>query len=165
MVSDSVERERTWLVARLPDPLPAGIPLVQGYLPGDGEVAMRIRRAGGRNVATVKGVGTRSRIELEWDLTRDQFDALWPMTACRRVEKVRHEVPLGGLTAEVDVFGGVLEGLVLVEVEFGSDDEVEAFRPPGWFGDEVTDDPRYRSAALACDGLPEPCDADGPAAD
>ena len=154
MSPDSVERERTWLVRTLPDPLPAGTPITQGYVAVDDDVAVRIRRAGPRHVATVKGRGLRSRIEVEWDLTAEQFEALWPLTGCRRVEKVRHELPLGAHTAEVDVFGGALEGLVVVEVEFGDDRPMAEFRPPAWFGDEVSDDPRYSNAALARDGLP-----------
>jgi CYTH domain-containing protein len=34
-------------------------------------------------------------------------------------------------------------------VEFASEEEAAAFRPPGWFGPEVTDDPRYRNRSLA----------------
>lgn len=155
MASDSVERERTWLVRSLPDPLPPGTPVVQGYLVADGEVAVRVRRAGARRTMTVKGRGTRSRLELEWDLTADQFDAVWPLTGCSRVEKVRHELPLGALTAEVDVFAGSLEGLVLVEVEFDDDAAMADFTAPDWFGAEVSDDLRYANVALARDGLPE----------
>ena len=154
MASDSVERERTWLVRSLPDPLPAGTPIAQGYVASDDEVGVRVRRAGDRHVATVKGRGTRSRTEVEWDLTREQFDALWPLTGCRRLEKVRHDVPLGPLTAEVDVFAGPLEGLVLVEVEFDDEEAMEAFTAPEWFGREVSDDARYANSSLARDGLP-----------
>lgn len=154
MASDRVERERTWLVRSLPDPLPAGTPIQQGYVVVDGEVAFRIRRAGPRHIATVKGRGGRSRIEVEWDITAEQFAGLWPLTGCLRLEKVRHEVPVGDRTAEVDVFGTGLDGLVLVEVEFDDEATMEAFTPPAWFGDEVSDDSRYGNAALARDGLP-----------
>ena len=155
MASDSVERERTWLVRSLPDPLPAGTPVSQGYLLADGDVAVRVRRAGDRRLMTVKGRGTRSRTELEWDLTAEQFDTLWPLTRCGRVDKVRHEVPLGPRTAEIDVFAGSLAGLVLVEVEFDDDASMDAFTAPDWFGEEVSDDPRYTNAVLARDGLPD----------
>lgn len=155
MASDTVERERTWLVRSLPDPLPAGTPVAQGYLVADGEVAVRVRRACTRRTMTVKGRGTRHRIELEWDLTAAQFDAVWPLTRRARVEKVRHEVPLGGRTAEVDVFTGSLLGLVLVEVEFADDAAMADFTAPDWFGEEVSDDPRFANAALARDGLPD----------
>lgn len=156
MSPDSVERERTWLVRTLPDPLPAGTRITQGYVAFDDDVAVRIRRAGARHVATVKGRGLRSRVEVEWDLTAEQFDALWPLTSGRRVEKVRHELPLGAHTAEVDVFGGALAGLVVVEVEFGDDAAMDAFHAPAWFGEEVSDDPRYTNGALARYGLPSP---------
>jgi adenylate cyclase len=152
---DSVERERTWLVRRLPEPLPAGTRIAQGYLAHDGSVAVRVRRRGDRHVATVKGGTGRTRVEVEWDLTPDQFEALWPLSDGRRIEKVRHEVPVDGGTAELDVFGGDLDGLVLVEVEFDDEGSMAAFEAPDWFGPEVSDDERYANGALARDGLPD----------
>lgn len=150
-----MERERRWLVHRLPSDPGPGTPIRQGYLAHDGTVAVRVRRRGDRHVATVKGGRGRTRTEVEWDLTPEQFDALWPLTSGRRLGKVRHEVPVEGGTAEVDVFEGDLEGLVLVEVEFDGDEPMAAFEAPRWFGPEVTDDPRYTNAALARDGLPD----------
>jgi adenylate cyclase len=44
--------------------------------------------------------------------------------------------------------------LSTVEVEFSSESEAETFRPPAWFGKEVTADPRYRNWALALSGAP-----------
>jgi len=153
-VGNGVERERRWLVRRLPDPLPAPIPIRQGYLAGEGGVSVRIRRWGERPLATVKGGAGRRRVEVEWALPDDVFDALWPLTQGRRVEKDRHLVPVDGGTAELDVFAGPLAGLVLVEVEFDDDASLEAFTAPGWFGPEVTDDGRYTNGALARSGLP-----------
>ncbi len=43
---------------------------------------------------------------------------------------------------------------MLVEVEFGSIDESRRFRPPAWFGEEVTDNKRYKNNALALHGRP-----------
>lgn len=157
--SGSVERERRWLVRRLPDDLPAPSPIAQGYLAHQGSVAVRVRRRGDRHVATVKGGSGGRRTEVEWDITPEQFGALWPLTEGRRVEKRRHEVPVDGVTAEVDVFGGDLDGLVLVEVEFDDDQAMADFEPPAWFGPEVTDDHRYTNLALADHGVP----ADHPA--
>ena len=54
-----------------------------------------------------------------------------------------------GGVAEVDRYQGELDGLWTVEVEFGSLEASRAFSPPDWFGREVTDDQRYRNAALA----------------
>jgi adenylate cyclase len=154
MALDGGERERTWLVRSLPDPLPEGTTVSQGDIAVDDEVAVRIRRAGDHRLATVQGRGRRSRTVIEWDLTPAQFDAVWPLTHGRRLQKVRHEVPIGAHTAGVDVFGGALGGLVLVGVAFDDAAAMDAFAPPAWFGQEVSDDPRYADAALARDGLP-----------
>jgi adenylate cyclase len=83
------------------------------------------------------------------------FDELWPITERRRLRKDRHRVPLdGGLTAEVDLYRGRLEGFRVVEVEFDEDHDPDAFEPPDWFGREVTDDNRYTNSSLARFGWP-----------
>ena len=161
--SSTVERERTFLVAEMP-PLPtAGERIRQGYIAVDGKVSARVReRTGSGPTLTIK-VGTgRTRTELAWPLETSDFEALWPLAESRGVDKTRHRVPVGEQTAELDLFEGALEGLRLVEVEFTSDEAMEAFEPPAWFGDEVTDDVRYTNAHLAAHGLearPDP-DAD-----
>ena len=151
----TVERERTFLVADLPDLPDEGTAIRQGYLALDGSVAVRVRERSGRGCAvTIKGGEGPVRTELEWEIPPGQFAAAWPLTDGRRIEKTRYLVPVEGADAEVDVFGGALTGLVLVEVELPSDEALAAFEPPDWFGPEVTDDPRYGNAALAVDGLP-----------
>ena len=62
------------------------------------------------------------------------------------IDKVRHRVEHAGATSEVDVFGGVNDGLVVAEVELPNEDAVVDL--PDWIGDEVTDDPRYFNANL-----------------
>ena len=53
------------------------------------------------------------------------------------------------ITTEIDVFEEELSGLVIVEVEFSSKTQAEAFIPPTWFGKEVTSDKRYRNKNLS----------------
>jgi CYTH domain-containing protein len=65
------------------------------------------------------------------------------------VEKIRHRAELDDGVAELDVYGGKLEGLLVVEVEFDSKEQAGRFTPPDWFGDEITEDSRFRNAALA----------------
>ncbi|MGK2930086.1 MAG: CHAD domain-containing protein [Acidimicrobiales bacterium] len=152
----TVERERTFLVADIPELPDEGTRIAQGYLALDRSVAVRVRDAGDKGrTLTVKGGEGSVRTELEWQIGRDRFDAAWPLTEGRRVEKTRYRVPLPDtdLVAELDVFVGACAGLVVVEVEFESDEAMDAFEPPAWFGPEVTDDPRYANAALAVDGL------------
>lgn len=152
----SLERERKFLVDELPD-LGPGEHLRQGYLAIDGAVSLRVRSVGGeRCTVTLKAGRGAVRRELEWALTAEQFDALWEFTENRRIDKTRHCVPLAPAAvegvpshADLDVFHGRHEGLVVVEVEFESTDALAGFVPPVWFGREVTDDPSYTNAALS----------------
>jgi adenylate cyclase len=70
--------------------------------------------------------------------------------------KTRMTAPLGSLELEVDLFGGDLDGLVLLEIEFSDETEAESFDPPAWFGREVTGDEAYLNESLATKGRPEP---------
>lgn len=146
------EIERKFLVASVPAPVGGqeGTTIRQGYLATDGPAEVRLRDDDGELSLTVKSQGTLSRTEVDLALDAEAFAALWPLTEGARVEKRRIRAPLpGGLLAEVDVFGGALTGLVVVEVEFGDASAAEAFAPPSWFGEEVTTDPRFKNKALA----------------
>ena len=150
-----IERERRFLVHRVPDGLADGDHIVQGYLMTE-PAAVRVRRRDGAYTLTIKtGVGL-TRTEIERSITSAEFDALWDVATDLRIEKHRHLIPLpDGLVAELDLFTGPLAGRRLVEVEFDTDEAAAAFEPPAWFGREVTDDGRYTNAALARSGWPE----------
>ncbi|MDZ4168240.1 MAG: CYTH domain-containing protein [Coriobacteriia bacterium] len=152
-----VEIERKFLLLNVPEEVLAapGVSVRQGYLVVGTQEEARIRQADDAYTLTVKsGAGIR-RGEYEIALSREQFASLWPATEGRRIEKRRHAVPLpGDLVAEVDLYDGPLAGLAVAEVEFVSLDRARAFEPPGWFDADVTDDGRYKNAALARDGRP-----------
>ncbi|MGA2322024.1 MAG: CHAD domain-containing protein [Solirubrobacteraceae bacterium] len=153
-----VEVERKFIVTKLPpelERLPSDR-ILQGYVViGEGGLEVRLRRRGENTTLTVKkGLG---RTRLEVALGAEQFQGLWALTEGRRVEKVRHLIPTDdGLTIELDSYVEELDGLATAEVEFDSEARADAFEPPPWFGREVTDDPRYSNARLACDGAPPP---------
>ncbi|MFE9119845.1 CYTH domain-containing protein [Streptomyces sp. NPDC007172] len=154
------EIERRFLVAgEVPDGSTLRTERIeQGYLPLDVAGAeVRVRRRGGQVLMTVKGGTGLVRTECEEPIPPALFDALWPLTEAARVAKERRTVALaGGRTAEVDDFGGRLAGLVMAEVEFETAEAAHAFRPPSWFGREVTDDARYQNRSLARgEGVPE----------
>ncbi|WCS26524.1 hypothetical protein LOK46_06710 [Methylobacterium sp. NMS14P] len=52
----------------------------------------------------------------------------------------------------MDVFGGVLDGLILAEIEMAREDEAVVLPP--WVGREVTLDQRYRNSRLAMGAMP-----------
>jgi adenylate cyclase len=152
-----IERKFRVEVENVP-PLGEGTRLRQGYVAIDGDVEVRVRDKGGTHLLTVKGGRGVERAEVEIEIDAASFEELWRLAPDRRIDKVRHELPVHGhtaeVTAEVDVYSGRLDGLAVVEVEFESRQEADGFVPPPWFGDEVTGDPRWSNAALATDGRP-----------
>lgn len=154
----STEIERKFLLSRLPDSLEAcpGTVIRQGYLIATEEgLELRVRQKGDRYFQTIKIGEGLSRTEIEISLSEEQFGELWPHTQGRRVDKVRYQVRVGAHVAELDRFEGELGGLDMVEVEFASVAESREFAPPEWFGDEVTEDKRYKNKRLAADGIPK----------
>ena len=150
-----MEIERKFLVRMAPEVEGAvSKRLRQGYLASGHDGEVRVRDAGGSLTLTVKTGSGMVRGETEITLTPEQFEALWPATDGRRVEKVRTLVPVGGRVAELDMYEGRLAGLRVVEVEFDSTGDAEAFAPPDWFGREVTGDAAYKNASLALKGRP-----------
>ncbi len=152
MTATGTEIERKWLVTRLPDGFEEAphLPIRQGYLAVvDGGPEVRIRDIAGECWLTVKGPGHLIRTEVELEMPRAKFDQLWPLTDGRRVEKTRTRLPIGSLVADLDVYGGPLEPLRILEIEFPSEDAAAAFEPPEWVGAEVTADGRYKNRSLA----------------
>ena len=124
--------------------------IVQGYLNSDPERTVRVRLRGDEGFLTVKGLGSESGMSrFEWEKPISREDALTLLPLCEKgvIDKTRHLVRVGAHTYEVDVFHGENEGLVLAEVELGSEDE--SFEKPSWLGKEVTGDERYYNSYLS----------------
>jgi adenylate cyclase len=158
MSESGLEIERKFLLSERPEWLDRhpSAEIEQGYLAiVEGETEVRLRRKDGDTLLTVKQGSGEARREEEVDLNEEQFSSLWPLTDGRRVSKRRYQVPHGDLTIEIDVFKGALEGMLLGEVEFASEEASKAFEPPAWLGDEVTGDGRYANESLALRGAPE----------
>jgi len=150
-----VEVERKFLVPRPPDLGDAEAEEIeQGYLATGSDGAVRLRRKGEALILTAKRGSGLSRDEAEAELDREAFDRLWPLTDGRRLRKRRHRVPHDGLVIEVDLYEGELEGLVVAEIEFSSEEDARSFQAPGWLGVEVTGDERYLNETLATRGAP-----------
>ena len=147
------EIERKYLLEGLPNRAAAApsVEIAQGYLPGT-KILERIRRicqAGeNRFVRTIKLGRGVSRIEIEEPMTKEFFDALWPLTAGRRIHKRRYLVAEGTFVWEIDEF--LDQPLVLGEIEL-PDERHPAI--PEWLSShvtrEVTDEPGYTNSRLA----------------
>lgn len=144
------EVERKFLVrGAFADQVTRSTRIVQGYLSSVPERTVRVRIKGDRGFLTIKGIGSASgasRFEWEQEIPPGEAEQLLAICEPGVIDKVRHLVPAGAHTFEVDEFHGANEGLVLAEVELAS--EGEAFVRPDWLGEEVTGDPRYYNSML-----------------
>lgn len=144
-----LEIEKKYLVSYLPktDGLKQ-VNVNQGYLNMIPEV--RIRMMDDEYFLTSKGDGTLIREEAETQISFDAFKILYSMVKGQLIEKTRVYVPIPqGYTAELDIYHGAFEGLMTVEVEFPREEDVQEFIPPIWFGDDITEDMRFKNKNLA----------------
>jgi adenylate cyclase len=146
------EIERKFLLKRLPEKLKGARCYIieQGYLASESAGRqVRLRKKANTPSLTFKVGRGAHREEREIRLSSKQFAALWPGTAGRRLRKVRCEIPWKNLVIEIDIYQGRQAGLVVAEVEFPNRTSCRRFRPPSWFGREVTGEKRYSNVRLA----------------
>ncbi len=149
-----MEIERKYLVRKLPENLEQynKKKIAQGYLCT--EPVVRIRRSNDDYYMTYKGDGLMVREEYNLPLTQEAYEHLRPKIDGLLIAKTRYLIPLDNkLTAELDVFEEDLNGLVIVEVEFNSVEEANAFHAPDWFGEDVTNSGKYHNSYLSQHGL------------
>lgn len=123
--------------------------ICQAYLSDRPEAIVRLRVSDDRAFITVKGKNSGAvRDEWEYEIpVADATEMAARLAGGWSIDKVRHIVPFGGHTWEVDLFHGRHEGLVLAEVELDSADaEVEL---PPFVGEEVTGVTAYYNSVLA----------------
>jgi adenylate cyclase len=121
----------------------------QAYLALRSKASVRVRISN-NNAATLT-VKSRPaelrRLELEYPIPTLEAEALIVLRQGSLVEKVRHHVPCGDLSWEVDVFSGENRGLVIAEIELQH--ERQRIDLPHWIGEEVTGQPQYYNGSLA----------------
>ena len=144
-----VEIERKFLL-KGEDWRALGEPLLlrQGYLSSNPARVVRVRVEGDQAYMTVKSksVGA-TRGEWEYPIPLSDANELLALCEPPLVEKFRRKIAFAGNVWEVDEFLGANAGLVVAEIELGS--ENQPFERPDWIGAEVTHDARYFNSALA----------------
>ncbi|MCI3272476.1 hypothetical protein [Streptomyces cylindrosporus] len=146
-----VERERRFLLAEPPASAAVTVSrvIIDRYLVG---TRLRLRRAefpdGRREFKLTQKVpvsrpGAVQGLITNTYLSPAEYDVLASLPAAL-LSKSRFSVPPLG----VDVFDGRLQGLVLAEAEFSTDEEAQAFLPPAECVVEVTDDARFTGGRL-----------------
>mgnify|MGYP001141031323 FL=1 len=112
---------------------------------------VRIRKQDNEYYLTYKGGGMMAREEYNLPLNAESYQHLREKADGNIITKTRYLIPIndGNLTAELDIFENKFSGMLLVEVEFDSVEQADAFQKPDWFGDEVTHDKMYHNSYLS----------------
>lgn len=153
-----MEIEKKFLIQKMPDiSAYEKKEIEQGYLCVDPVV--RIRKSNDRYILTYKskqGVGDAEKLEaqvnqeVELPLPEAGYMHLREKVDGHLIQKSRYLIPLpDGHTGELDIFHGLLSGLVFIEVEFADEEDAAAFLPPDWFGENVSKDERYSNSFLS----------------
>lgn len=105
---------------------------------------MRVRITDDMATLAIKGPRSGlSREEYEYPIPVEDAVALLDRHCTGGVlEKTRFFVPAGDLVWEVDVYSGILSGVVIAEIELPAEDA--PFERPSWVGAEVTGREEYR---------------------
>lgn len=123
--------------------------IVQGYICSRPGRTVRVRIRDNEGFLTIKGPSDEkglSRYEFEQKIPLADAAELLQLCEPGAIDKMRHLIPCGKHTWEVDVFHGANEGLTLAEIELSSEDE--PFDRPAWLGEEVSGDKRYYNSML-----------------
>lgn len=149
-----MEIEKKYLIAQMPDLSAYKChEIEQAYL--NRNPVLRIRRKDSDFIFTYKlkkknELNLVENVEIEEELTEEAYYHLRDKADGFPIFKTRYLIPLeGGLTGELDVFHGRLEGLVFIEVEFPDEKTAVDFVPPKWFGTDVSSDRHYRNGWLS----------------
>lgn len=141
-----IELEKTYLAKYIPEEVKTArkIEIVDVYIPkSEKHPILRLRKRGDKYEMTKKSPvseGDSSKHnEHTIALSEEEFEALNEVSG-KRVEKTRYEYKKNGQKFEVDVFSGSLTGLVLVDVEFDSEEVKNAFVAPEFCLAEVTEE-------------------------
>jgi CYTH domain-containing protein len=101
-------------------------------------------------------VDARTRLITSIYLPEQEFALLAAALPGWRLRKLRYRLQSpAGVVLSVDQFEGELEGLILLEAEFGTVELMADFAMPDFAVREVTDDPRYSGDHLVAHGLPD----------
>lgn len=143
-----MEIERKFLIKELPENLDQYKyhDIEQFYILT--EPVIRARKKDSKYILTIKGSGMMARSEFELPLSEEAFNKLCQKAEGLPIKKRRYLIPYEDHTIELDIFESPKK-LVMAEVEFESVEDAENFAIPGWFADDVTDNPAYHNSNMS----------------
>jgi CYTH domain-containing protein len=130
-----------------------GLRNVEGFFPEQRDRSFWVSLEEERGLLILKTVGPYGEIEDQTEIPRGHAQSLLDVCA-GEVDYIRTALPIGEGHALVDEITRP-RALHLVTMEFSSAGEARDFRPPEWFGPEVTGNPRYTNQSIALRGLDE----------
>lgn len=154
-MATELELEKTYLVAHLPSQI-NGAPhqkLEDAFIKqSENEPVLRLRHRGDSFEITKKEVVDQAdgsaHNEHTIQLAEFEYKALltsFPL----KIRKTRYDVTIYGRKAEIDIFGGDLSGLAIVDFEFATPEELQNFQQPEFCLAEVTQNPVFGAGKLA----------------
>lgn len=160
---EHMEIERKYTIKRLPDNLEA-YPckcIQQAYL--NVAPVVRVRKSNDRYTLTYKGDGMMAHAEYNLPLDEASYRHLLEKADGNVISKKRYVIPLDhprfhadftppeplALSIELDIFDAPFAPLTMAEVEFPSIEAADAFIPPDWFDEDVTQNPAYHNSAMS----------------
>jgi len=153
-----IERERRFVLAQFP----GNVTIVRSryildhYIEG---TALRLRKQSYNDGLTTfkltqklpqRGSGAQQGFITSMYLSQEEFDVLAQLPS-KKLTKDRFSVPPFG----IDVFDGQLQGLILAEAEFDSEEGAEALTVPSFASGEVSTDDRFSGGRLAQASRPD----------
>lgn len=143
-----MEIERKFLVKYLPDLTNSKkIIIEQAYLNLNPEI--RIRKENDKYFYTTKSSGDLVRRESNKEIDSLTYYKLKENIIGNIINKTRYLINYNNYLLEIDIYEGFLEGLIVVEVEFETEEEAHLFEIPMFFGREITYESEYKNKNLS----------------
>ena len=162
LIPRSLEIERKFLLEHFPINLENSPfdTIEQGYILISESEEVRVRHTvnplGESSYILARKTGSGLvRTEDEAEIQQDAFDILWGMTEGRRIKKKRYYGTEAMYPMTIDRYEGDLEGLVVAETEFESEEQAQKFQQQYWTSQEVTGVKGYGNRDLAQFGIPK----------
>lgn len=160
---EHMEIERKYTLKRLPEGLenyPCKI-IEQAYL--NTSPVVRVRKSNENYYLTYKGSGLMAREEYNLALDETSYRHLLEKADGNVISKKRYVIPLENpqfddscypitdpkLSIELDIFEPPFAPLIMAEVEFSSIEMANAFIPPEWFDEDVTNNTEYHNSTMS----------------
>lgn len=160
---ENMEIEKKYTLKKLPDNLesyPCKV-IEQAYL--NTSPVVRVRKSDDSYYLTYKGSGLMTREEYNLPLDEDSYKHLLTKADGNVISKKRYIIPIENpqfnnnytpivtpqLVIELDVFAPPFAPLIMAEVEFTSEEMANAFIPPEWFDEDVTNNTEYHNSTMS----------------